>query len=427
MRSFTLVLFTLATIFLLTVSALSVSAAKPQDVIAKSNGFPSGPHFNLNIHGKDPLNFTPGDNTEGGSSVFISEYTFDPVTEDPVPETIRYSSDRKGADNLIVHDAYSEAFATEYDPIEVELPYEQEGYYVFARILGKPQNGQYNDERSNIILYPNNLISAQNYEDGDLLGLGLITRNATYYAGEEGFYRFDEPTEKGKGKSKARDITHLFSYSGWVIDPELDINNDGDIDINDLPSDADAKAAILAASKNWEDYDGHPIWGNNNGLIDTIEEWLAFNADLGDDSLAWYFANEWIFSIADLVITEQGLVNDGTKLIQIRFYPVATTSFTPKQQIIVNKVVSSGDTSIDFGFETTFGNFVLGDGQEKASGSLGVGTYSVTELIPGGWDQPNILVEDPTGDSTSSGATATIKLDPDETVIITFFNVESTT
>ena len=25
---------------------------KPQDVIARSNGFPSGQHFNLNIHGK---------------------------------------------------------------------------------------------------------------------------------------------------------------------------------------------------------------------------------------------------------------------------------------------------------------------------------------------------------------------------------------
>lgn len=76
----------------------------------------------------------------------------------------------------------------------------------------------------------------------------------------------------------------------------------------------------------WQDYDGDPLWGNNNGLIDTIEEWLAFNADL-DPPLAWYSANVWIFSIADLVITEQGLVNDGTKLLQIRFYPVATTDF----------------------------------------------------------------------------------------------------
>ena len=48
--------------------------------------------------------------------------------------------------------------------------------------------------------------------------------------------------------------------------------------------------------------------------------------------MAWYFALEdcmWIFNIADLVVTEQGLVNDGTKLLQIRFYPVDTTEYIP--------------------------------------------------------------------------------------------------
>ena len=46
--------------------------------------------------------------------------------------------------------------------------------------------------------------------------------------------------------------------------------------------------------------------------------------------MAWYFSaadNKWILNIADLVITEQGLVNDGAKLLQLRFYPVETTWF----------------------------------------------------------------------------------------------------
>jgi hypothetical protein len=38
---------------------------------------------------------------------------------------------------------------------------------------------------------------------------------------------------------------------------------------------------------------------------------------------------KWILNIADFVITEQGLVNDGTKLLQLRFYPVETTWFEP--------------------------------------------------------------------------------------------------
>ncbi|UCG12245.1 MAG: hypothetical protein JSU72_17365, partial [Deltaproteobacteria bacterium] len=65
-----------------TVSALLVAtlvfgistamAGKLQDVIEKSNGFPSGPHFNLNIHGKK-FDYNC-DTTPGGGSVFMCEY-----------------------------------------------------------------------------------------------------------------------------------------------------------------------------------------------------------------------------------------------------------------------------------------------------------------------------------------------------------------
>jgi hypothetical protein len=33
----------------------------------------------------------------------------------------------------------------------------------------------------------------------------------------------------------------------------------------------------------------------------------------------------WIFNIADAFVQEQTLTNDGTRLLQVRFYPVATT------------------------------------------------------------------------------------------------------
>ncbi|MGB1748240.1 MAG: hypothetical protein ACPHK0_00440 [Dehalococcoidia bacterium] len=33
-------------------STSTASAAKPVEVVEWSNGFPSGPHYNLNIHGK---------------------------------------------------------------------------------------------------------------------------------------------------------------------------------------------------------------------------------------------------------------------------------------------------------------------------------------------------------------------------------------
>ena len=36
---------------------LPVMAGQPQDVIINSTEYPSGPHFNLNVHGKDPGTF----------------------------------------------------------------------------------------------------------------------------------------------------------------------------------------------------------------------------------------------------------------------------------------------------------------------------------------------------------------------------------
>jgi hypothetical protein len=47
--------------------------------------------------------------------------------------------------------------------------------------------------------------------------------------------------------------------------------------------------------------------------------------------LATHHTDVWIFDIADLVVTQQPIDNDGTKLMKLRFYPIATTEFTPPQ------------------------------------------------------------------------------------------------
>lgn len=297
-------------------------AAKPQssgsgkDVIAMSNGFPSGSHFNLNIHGKK-TSFI-GDSTPGGNSVFILEYG---------ASTIQYVTNKKASvTELYVLDPLAEYF--DGDPAKIQLPYEPEGYYVFARILGKPSNGQL-EPVSSIILYSNDVVAACNdtdpanpdfpgyteCPDDPLLALGLIVGNNLYTAdpATETYVRFDPEATKGKGKSKATDITRLFTYTGWVVDSRLDTNGpegvpDGVIDEYDVPSDYTGDGFITA---------------------DDIEPWLQAMAAL-EPPMAWYYEDEWILNIADLVITEQGLVNDGTKLLQIRFYPVATTEFIPE-------------------------------------------------------------------------------------------------
>jgi len=306
------ILTTLMMAFVISVLVASPAlAAKQQNVIALSNGFPSGEHFNLNVHGKDPARFIPDLTVTGGNSVFVSLYG---------DSTLTFKSDKRGTiSELTALDPYAEAF--DGTPAKVQLPYETEGYYVFARILGKPNNGS-NQEASSIILTPNSIPLASNYDPADstgLLTLGLVATSGTYELDEQGLLRFDPNSVKGKGKSSAVDITGLFLWTGWVIyDLSLDSNADGVVDINDVPL-ADYDADLTTP-------DNHDF--NNDGVEDAADTdaWLQ-SVVASDPTKATYFDNEWIFNIADIVEQSQTISNDGTRLLQIRFYPVDTTQF----------------------------------------------------------------------------------------------------
>jgi len=306
-------------------------AAKPphagegNQLTPRPNGFPAGPHFNLNIHGKK-VGFACND-TPGGGSVFVDEYG---------PATIQYVSNKKGS---VTELTVLDPCAVNDGTAKVQLPYEADGYYVFGRILGKPNNGKDCTEPtcpSKVILYPNVAIQACNdtgYNstafgdltscDDPLLALGLIIQNQVYLAENETYTRFEPEVTKGKGKSKATDITALFTYIGWIVHPDLDVwpvgDPDGQITQEDVPADAN----------NTTLYPGMELCNEEPLETVTVEEWLCYNAGL-TPQMAWYYGPEdgmWIFNIADLVVTEQGLVNDGTKLLQIRFYPKDGTTF----------------------------------------------------------------------------------------------------
>jgi len=171
-------------------------------------------------------------------------------------------------------------------------------------------------------LYPNDVVELCNDDPNNpdpdfpfytdcLLPLGLITIRDIYDATPEEFVRFDLVETKGKGKDKAIDITRLFMWSGWVCDAILDTSGpggeaDGVIDEYDVPADYDLDSDIDA---------------------DDLLLWLEEQETLG---YCTYYDNEWILNIADLVVTEQDITNDGGKLFKIRFYPVATTEFIPE-------------------------------------------------------------------------------------------------
>ncbi len=294
---------------LLTIGASVALAAKPQPVIEWSNGYPSGAHHNLNLHGKNAdFNCDPA---PGGSSAFILEYG--------VSHLEIVSNKKSSLDSLKAIDPCAEAF--DGDPVKVQIPSEAEGYYVFAEVKGKPNNGKETDTPSSIVVTPNPVLEVCNdatdsvdtefgdftsCSDDDLLALGLVTSNGAYELTDQGFERFDSgSTSKGKGRSKAIDITGLFLWTGYVCDAALDVNGDGVIDAADVPLTYDADLS---------------------GTIDDAE----FQTWLDDQVLAGtcnYYEDEWVFNVADLVVQESELKNDGVKLFKIRFYPVATTEF----------------------------------------------------------------------------------------------------
>jgi hypothetical protein len=306
-----------------------MAGGKPPDVIENSNGFPSGMHFNLNIHGHDLSLDDPCTHEAGGNSVFIDQYG---------TSTIEYRTNKKSS---LTELTVTDPCATGDGKVSISLPMkvtvvdevtgvsetiQVDGYYVYGRILGKPQNGKNDpeDNRSYIWFGPNMVTDAYNLDevDEELVVLGLITWNATYYYDGEAFHRFDDPTAKGKGKSKAREITHLFEYTGWVVDESLDTNSalddgipDGIISIWDVPlgnydviSLPDPLGTVTPDDRDF----------NNDGVEDDLDvaAWLATQGDL-----ATQYVDEWIFNIADVVTTEGEVTNDGTKLFQIRFYP----------------------------------------------------------------------------------------------------------
>jgi hypothetical protein len=375
-----LILVTALTLVAVLIGASIAMAAKPQQAIEMSNGMPSGEHETLLIHGK-----------KAGyqCTVCIPCSTCDPAVQCNViniPEygqaTIKYVSGKKvKIDELTVFDScggWSGTNPVVDDPAEVWLPYEQQGYWVFARTLGKP--GKVQGER--YIIFENESLEAYTLlvdevsNPGEIvLGLGLITQNGAFKADASGeLYRFDGDSDRGKGKSQGRDITDMFIWSGFVFNPILDVNLDNVVDELDViadscPYDADKNGIIdatelatwAAAHLDPDDValpldgnvdaldviaDSCPYDANQNGVIDwngydpddplnpepnsEFDQWLFDNQTDVEGNLLWaYYEEVWVFTIADLVYLNQVVTNTGIKNVQIRFYPKDTTVFTP--------------------------------------------------------------------------------------------------
>ena len=330
MKRSMVILVTALTLVALLVGASAVMAAKPSspdhNVVSWSNGFPSGPHMNLNIHGKkwETCQAVP-DEDGWGNSIF--------VPEDTTGVNILYKMHKKsGLSNLQVE--YPCSFDGE--SATVRLPSGE--YQVYARILAKPGKPGSGEPRNVVITPEPGLLDACNLpadyvydpddpwncEEWDLMGLGVITSGGAYVLKNETLERIAPMSDgggKGGKKNKAVSISDMFYWYGFYLDlaekPWLDCYPSGDPD-GQLTTD---DLLCLVSSGYLLDADLNGDLVVDEADVDVLIEQEGVEVTESEPM--------WVFDLADLVIYGWDYENNGSKLVQIRFYPVGETDFIP--------------------------------------------------------------------------------------------------
>jgi hypothetical protein len=259
--------------------------------LANPNGFPSGAHYNLNIHGKKAdYNCTKVVYDEAGNPVYGNSIF---VPESGQGIQILIKSGKKGGKGSELYQSFQATDACavfDGSPAVVELPPNENGYRVYARALAKPGGNA-------TLTYGGSLFSAVDEYGNNLLDLGLVTSAGVASTGQA--------LERTRGRSVAVDITGLFLWSGTVCNIAF------------------SGTATGTQPLCWVD---NPL--SPDGLITPDDSFTAPVEGLCSQGILTNvpvscvtYVNEWIFNIAELVESDWLMDNDGSKLIQLRFYP----------------------------------------------------------------------------------------------------------
>jgi hypothetical protein len=351
---------------------------KGEDGPYLGNGFPSGPHFNLNIHGKND-NFTcpdaeyvwtitgpelDPDEFDGiglGDEVIASacpdgyvcsqgEQVFGNVINIPRDGTdvqINIESGSKGpkskvtASELEVTD-WCASIGGDNDAASFRLPSDPDGYAVYARVTGKPTEGQSFDifgrsfSSVEVECDPADASDNCNANDTyDLLLLGVVNESEGSFVPmpDGSFDRVDTNDGRGgKGVKNAVDISGLFEFTGSVCY----VYSDDPACTGDTPCDATDYCCATDAN------DGTYVIGFDGvSCQDKIES--GYFAYLDDENVTQYdctiqntasitwidqtfycrdYEDAWIFNIADFVDVLFDINNNGSYNVQLRFYPL---------------------------------------------------------------------------------------------------------
>jgi hypothetical protein len=271
---------------LIVLTAASANAEKPARVDGTlPNGFITGEHYNLNIIGKkegfncQKEQVDADGNPVYGKVVFIPEQGSAQI----------YMQSGKGSKfEEVTTLQVIDPCADDGDGATLQLPKNDLGYRVFARALGKPVGVE------RISLTPGlNIVEDEN--GNDLLYLGLVTNS--------GFQSLGQPFTRIKGKSKAIEISNLFKYTGSICYFAIP---EGAYDTRYVCCD-----------------DTDLVTGECTSYIDVDPGELCED---GSSPIPLYCVNyesdpTWVFDIAEFVEYLWTTDNNGTKLLQVRFYP----------------------------------------------------------------------------------------------------------
>ena len=323
----------------LSLTLVTASALMWQPLLAHAgnnllgNGFPSGPHFNLNILGKqegftcpsqaDYLAGTPDQNViyvpQVGSEISIlMESGAKGPKSNPALETLK------------VTDWCSQTL--DGDAATMMLPKSADGYAVFAWIRGKPGDAggptfEFTGREFDLV---------QDEFGNDLIVLGLITETGIVdYAGNT-LQRWDG-SGKGKGGLKAKDISALFQFTGTacaINDQTTFCSTGGCVagpTVCCVPFEDSGGTLVVASACNDPDLAGYGACVSQMETSPGVFECPAELA-VGDgtttgtvcpvETACKEFSNTWIFNVADFVNVLYNAQNDGSYNVGLRFYPL---------------------------------------------------------------------------------------------------------
>jgi hypothetical protein len=332
------------------------------------NGFPSGPHFNLLIHGKsdsfqcpDPSYYLQvtvdgdlGDDIDVGDLVKECPAGYTCVEtnvqyygnvinlpRDGSDVQIYAESGRSGpksnpsATTLEVTDWCTTPFDS--DAASFRIPADPDGYAVYARVTGKPVEDQYFE------VFGRDLTVVEvECQEGDtdcptsgtydLLLLGVVTEDGAFVKvgnGDGDFERVDSSDDRGgKGVKNATDVTRMFEFTGEVCYVYAD---------DPACAEEACTATDYCCPTDWitGEYSGACVLKSDVMFFDGID---SNYCDVADDGFDWVdevfycheFENAWIFNIADFVEVLFDVRNNDTYNIQLRFYPLPLQESTQK-------------------------------------------------------------------------------------------------